>query len=167
MRYTHHPFELIIAQMMVAPIFFDSVGARLIRNHTNFAYPYSQNQGIAVAQYDWLAVFFTADYCFSRWCFAWWNFTVHVSTSCVVAIKFVAKIGTKSRKSRCRTIFKNTCVELALDCYFGSYRNAWAGNLAEPILSLLFESAEFTIIDVHVSAQSLRLFPTLWGDCHI
>lgn len=57
-RYTHHPFELIIidnGSRDGSADFFESVGATVIRNGANFSYPHSQNQGIAVAKYDWLA----------------------------------------------------------------------------------------------------------------
>lgn len=57
-RYTHHPFELIIidnGSSDGSAEFFDSVGVTVIRNHANYAYPHSQNQGIAIAKYDWLA----------------------------------------------------------------------------------------------------------------
>jgi len=57
-RYTRSPFELIIidnASPDESAAFFESVGARVIRNADNFSYPYSQNQGISIARYDWLA----------------------------------------------------------------------------------------------------------------
>ncbi|MCC7007158.1 MAG: glycosyltransferase family 2 protein [Ottowia sp.] len=57
-RYTHYPFELIVidnGSTDGSAEFFDSVGAIVIRNQANYAYPHSQNQGIAIAQYDWLA----------------------------------------------------------------------------------------------------------------
>lgn len=56
-RYTQQPFELIIidnASTDGSAEFFESVGARVIRNPLNYSYPYSQNQGIAIAKYDWL-----------------------------------------------------------------------------------------------------------------
>jgi len=40
---------------MEAQTFFESVGAKVIRNGANYSYPHCQNQGIAAAQYDWLA----------------------------------------------------------------------------------------------------------------
>ena len=55
---THHPFELIVidnASTDASADFFESVGARVIRNAGNYSYPVSQNQGIAVAQGEWLA----------------------------------------------------------------------------------------------------------------
>lgn len=57
-HYTHHPFELIIidnGSTDDSANFFESVGARVIRNNANYSYPHCQNQGIAVSQYDWLA----------------------------------------------------------------------------------------------------------------
>ncbi len=56
-RYTSSPFELIIidnASTDGSADFFESVGARVIRNPVNYCYPVSQNQGIAVAQGEWL-----------------------------------------------------------------------------------------------------------------
>jgi GT2 family glycosyltransferase len=35
--------------------FFESVNAKVIRNDRNYSYPYTQNQGIVAAQYEWLA----------------------------------------------------------------------------------------------------------------
>ena len=57
-RNTRAPFELIIidnASTDESADFFESVGAKVIRNAANYSYPHSQNQGIAIAQYDWLA----------------------------------------------------------------------------------------------------------------
>lgn len=57
-RNTRHPFELIIidnGSTDGSADFFESVGAKVIRNNANYSYPRSQNQGIAIAQYDWLA----------------------------------------------------------------------------------------------------------------
>jgi GT2 family glycosyltransferase len=57
-QYTHYPFELIIidnGSTDGSADFFESVGAKVIRNRDNYSYPHSQNQGIAVAQYDHLA----------------------------------------------------------------------------------------------------------------
>lgn len=56
-QYTHNHFELIVidnASTDESAAFFESVGARVIRNSANYSYPYSQNQGIAIAKYDWL-----------------------------------------------------------------------------------------------------------------
>lgn len=55
---TSQPFELIIidnGSTDGSAEFFNSVGATVIHNKANYSYPYSQNQGIQVAQYDWLA----------------------------------------------------------------------------------------------------------------
>ncbi|NKI93426.1 glycosyltransferase [Rhizobacter sp. SG703] len=57
-RCTRLPSELIIidnASTDGSAEFFESVGAKVIRNAQNFSYPYTQNQGIAAAQGDWLA----------------------------------------------------------------------------------------------------------------
>ncbi len=57
-KYTKNKFELIIidnASTDGSAEFFESIGARVIRNKYNYSYPYSQNQGIAIAKYDWLA----------------------------------------------------------------------------------------------------------------
>lgn len=57
-RYTKNTFELIIidnGSTDGSAAFFESVGAKVIRNEANYSYPHCQNQGIAVAQYDWLA----------------------------------------------------------------------------------------------------------------
>ena len=55
---TQHPFELIVidnASTDASADFFESVGARVIRNAGNYSYPVSQNQGIAIAKGEWLA----------------------------------------------------------------------------------------------------------------
>ena len=55
---TKYPFELIVidnASTDASADFFESVGARVIRNAGNYSYPVSQNQGIAVAKGEWLA----------------------------------------------------------------------------------------------------------------
>mgnify|MGYP000667974701 FL=1 len=55
---TKSPFELIVidnASTDASADFFESVGARVIRNPGNYSYPVSQNQGIAVAKGEWLA----------------------------------------------------------------------------------------------------------------
>jgi len=56
-RYTATPFELIIidnASTDSSAEFFESIGAKVIRNPVNYSYPVSQNQGLAIAQGDWL-----------------------------------------------------------------------------------------------------------------
>lgn len=56
--YTHYPFELIIidnASNDGSAEFFESVGAKVVRNHANYSYPFCQNQGIAQSRYEWLA----------------------------------------------------------------------------------------------------------------
>lgn len=55
---TKNKFELIVidnASTDASADFFESVGARVIRNSGNYSYPVSQNQGIALAQGEWLA----------------------------------------------------------------------------------------------------------------
>jgi len=55
---TRHSFELIVidnASTDASADFFESVGARVIRNPGNYSYPVSQNQGIAIAKGEWLA----------------------------------------------------------------------------------------------------------------
>jgi len=57
-KYTHHPYELIVidnASTDGSTAFFESVGAKVIRNAANYSYPYCQNQGIRVAQFDHFA----------------------------------------------------------------------------------------------------------------
>ena len=57
-KYTQHSFELIVidnASTDASADFFESVGARVIRNAGNYSYPVSQNQGIAIAKGEWLA----------------------------------------------------------------------------------------------------------------
>ena len=51
---TYHPFELIVvdnASTDGSAAFFESVGAKVLRNQHNYSYPYTQNQGIDAAQY--------------------------------------------------------------------------------------------------------------------
>jgi len=57
-RCTQQPYELIIidnASTDGSAEFFESAGAKVIRNAANYSYPYTQNQGIAAAQGEWLA----------------------------------------------------------------------------------------------------------------
>jgi GT2 family glycosyltransferase len=57
-RCTRQSYELIIidnASTDGSAEFFESVGAKVIRNPANYSYPYTQNQGIAVAQGEWMA----------------------------------------------------------------------------------------------------------------
>jgi len=57
-RYTHHPFELIIIDNDSTDgsrEFFESVGARVVRNDGNYSYAHCQNQGIGVARHEVLA----------------------------------------------------------------------------------------------------------------
>jgi len=54
------PFELIIIDNDSSDgsaEFFESVGAKVIRNKGNYSYPHCQNQGIAAARYDVFAFF--------------------------------------------------------------------------------------------------------------
>lgn len=58
LRYSNFPFELIIidnASNDSSAEYFESVGAKVIRNQRNYSYPYTQNQGIALAKGDVLA----------------------------------------------------------------------------------------------------------------
>jgi GT2 family glycosyltransferase len=55
---TTQKFELIIidnASSDGSREFFESVGAKVIRNAQNYSYPYTQNQGIAAARYSYFA----------------------------------------------------------------------------------------------------------------
>ena len=54
-KYTYHPFELIVidnASVDGSADFFESVGAKVIRNSQNFSYPVTQNQGVKLASFD-------------------------------------------------------------------------------------------------------------------
>ena len=57
-RHTQQPYELIIvdnASTDGSAAYFESIGARVVRNPANYSYPYTQNQGIALARGEWLA----------------------------------------------------------------------------------------------------------------
>jgi GT2 family glycosyltransferase len=57
-KYTFHPYELIIidnASKDGSANFFKDNGAKVIENQANYSYPYSQNQGIRIAKYNWYA----------------------------------------------------------------------------------------------------------------
>ena len=57
-KHTKQSFELIVidnASTDASADFFESVGARVIRNAGNYSYPVSQNQGIVIAKGEWLA----------------------------------------------------------------------------------------------------------------
>lgn len=57
-KHTKYPFELIVidnASTDASADFFESVGARVIRNPVNYSYPASQNQGILIAKGEWFA----------------------------------------------------------------------------------------------------------------
>jgi GT2 family glycosyltransferase len=56
-KYTVNAFELIIIDNASADgsrEYFESVGARVIRNEVNFSYPHCQNQGIEIAKGEYL-----------------------------------------------------------------------------------------------------------------
>ena len=56
-KYTHHAFELIIidnASTDGSTEFFIQNGAVVIKNEKNFSYPFTQNQGIKIANGDYL-----------------------------------------------------------------------------------------------------------------
>ncbi|MBP9059447.1 MAG: glycosyltransferase family 2 protein [Rhodoferax sp.] len=56
-KYTKNAFELIIIDNGSndgSREFFQSIGAKVISNSGNYAYPHCQNQGIAVARHEWL-----------------------------------------------------------------------------------------------------------------
>lgn len=57
-RYSTFPFELVIidnASSDNSAEYFESIGAKVIRNQRNYSYPYTQNQGIAAATGDIMA----------------------------------------------------------------------------------------------------------------
>jgi glycosyltransferase involved in cell wall biosynthesis len=56
--YSHFPFQLIIidnASTDGSAEFFESMGVDVIRNNDNFSYPYTQNQGIVIAKFEYFA----------------------------------------------------------------------------------------------------------------
>ena len=103
---TQHPFELIVidnASTDASADFFESVGARVIRNAGNYSYPVSQNQGIAVAKGEWLA-FLNNDIIVSEgWDEALMANAVHnqldVITSCGIE-RIESKAATKKLRRR-------------------------------------------------------------------
>ncbi len=57
-KYTYYPYELIVidnASTDGSANFFKDNGATVIENKANYSYPYSQNQGIKIAKYEWYA----------------------------------------------------------------------------------------------------------------
>src|SRR5271157_5234236 len=57
-RHTRLPFELIIVDNHSndgSGDFFRAAGAKVIANDGNYSYPRCQNQGLRVAQHEWLA----------------------------------------------------------------------------------------------------------------
>ena len=103
---TKSPFELIVidnASTDASADFFESVGARVIRNPGNYSYPVSQNQGIAVAKGEWLA-FLNNDIIVSEgWDEALMANAVHnqldVITSCGIE-RIESKAATKKLRRR-------------------------------------------------------------------
>jgi len=59
-KYTYHPFEIIVidnGSTDNSVKLFESFGAKVIRNKENYSYPYCQNQGVKIAEYDLFAFF--------------------------------------------------------------------------------------------------------------
>ena len=57
-KFTHHDFELIVidnASTDDSANYFEKAGATVIRNTENYSYPHTQNQGIKIAKYNYLA----------------------------------------------------------------------------------------------------------------
>jgi GT2 family glycosyltransferase len=57
-KYTYHPYELIVIDNHStdgSAEYYESEGAKVIRNAANYSYPYCQNQGIRVAKFDHFA----------------------------------------------------------------------------------------------------------------
>jgi GT2 family glycosyltransferase len=57
-KYTFHKFELIVidnASTDGSATYFEKEGVIVIRNTENYSYPYTQNQGIAIAKYNYIA----------------------------------------------------------------------------------------------------------------
>ncbi len=57
-EYTYYPFQLIIIDNDSddgTREYFESVGVTLIKNEDNYSYPYTQNQGIKIAKYEYCA----------------------------------------------------------------------------------------------------------------
>lgn len=59
-KQTFHPFEIIVidnGSTDHSVELFESYGAKIIRNEGNYSYPYCQNQGVKIAEYDLFAFF--------------------------------------------------------------------------------------------------------------